>query len=166
LWLVALPLHHALPDVLILRDPREARRKCSLTPLRGVPGIRFVAYRRDRRVDAAGRVLLHPDGEVLSERDRGKAVLLVDCTWRHLPQLLGTLEGAPVRRRLPGLATAYPRSSKLGVDPAGGLASIEALYAALVYMGGEAFDLRSTYRWADEFLARNPSLAGSLARGT
>jgi hypothetical protein len=40
------------------------------------------------------------------------------------------------------------------------------LYAALVYMGGEAFDLRSTYRWADEFLARNPSLAGSLARGT
>jgi pre-rRNA-processing protein TSR3 len=151
-------------DVLILRDPREARRKCSLTPLRGLPGIRFVNFRRDRRVDAAGRILLHPDGDVLSEGDRDKAVLLVDCTWRHLPELLASIDGEPVRRRLPALATAYPRSSKLGVDPGGGLASIEALYAALVYTGREGFDLRSTYRWADEFLARNPSLALSAPR--
>ena len=43
-------------DVLILRDPRESTRKCSLTPLRGLPGIEFVTYAHDRRVDAAGRI--------------------------------------------------------------------------------------------------------------
>ena len=72
-------------DVLILRDPRESAKKCSLTPLRGRPGVRFVPFHPERTVDAAGRVLLHPDGDELREEDAGRGLLLVDCCWRRLP---------------------------------------------------------------------------------
>lgn len=151
-------------DVLILRDPRESPRKCSLTPLRGLAGIRFVAYRPGRRIDGVGRVLLHPESELLSERDRGKPLLLVDCAWRHLPELLACVDGEPVRRRLPALDTAYPRSSKVGEDPSTGLASVEALYAALALMGEERSELLAGYRWTDDFLAKNAAVLGAVRR--
>ena len=57
-------------DVLILRDPRESVKKCSLTPLRGTSGIRFVSYDPDRRVAAGRRILLHVDGEELSSAEK------------------------------------------------------------------------------------------------
>lgn len=145
-------------DVLILRDPRESAKKCSLTPLHGVPGVRFVVYRADRRVDAAGRVLLHPDGEELRAADRGAGLFVVDCAWRKVDQLLATVDGAPVRRRLPPFATAYPRKSKLFQDPDRGLASVEALYAALALLGRPSPELLVGYRWADDFLRLNPEL--------
>lgn len=145
-------------DVLILRDPRESPRKCSLTPLRGVPGVRFVAYRGDLRLDAAGRVLLHPDGEELGPSDRGSPLLLVDCSWRRLDRLLSVVGGEPAPRRLPELSTAYPRRSATFQDPARGLASIEALYAALALLGSVRPELLKGYRWAAEFLAGNPDL--------
>jgi len=146
-------------DVLILRDPRESPKKCSLTPLRGVHGIRFVPYASDRRVDAAGRVLLHPDGEEIGPADRGRGILLVDCAWRRLPALLASVDGEPARRRLPPFATAYPRKSRLFEDPERGLASVEALYAALALLGDPQPALLAAYPWAERFLAANPSLA-------
>lgn len=145
-------------DVLIVRDPRESLAKCSLTPLRGLPGIRFVSYDPDRRVEVGGRVLLHPDGEPIGPADRGQPLLLVDCAWRRLPTLLSTLDGPCVRRRLPPLATAYPRRSKTFEDPERGLASVEALYAALVLLGDRRPELLAGYRWASEFLALNPTI--------
>jgi pre-rRNA-processing protein TSR3 len=145
-------------DVLILRDPRESAKKCSLTPLRGTPGIRFVSHASDRRVDASGRILLHPDGDEISAADRGRGILLVDCAWRRLPELLAGVDGDPPRRRLPPLETAYPRRSLLFADPAGGLASVEALYAALAFLGEPHPELLEGYRWASEFLAGNPTL--------
>ena len=145
-------------DVLILRDPRESAKKCSLTPLRGRPGIRFVGFAPDRRLDATGRVLLHPEGEELGPGDRGRPLLLVDCSWRRLPVLLASVDGEPARRRLPPLATAYPRRSLLFQDPERGLASIEALYAALALLGQPRRGLLEGYRWAERFLAANPSL--------
>ena len=72
--------------VLILRDPRESAAKCSLSPLRGLPGLEFQSWRHDRRFDVGRRILLHPEGELLSERDRGPGLLLVDCAWRRVPQ--------------------------------------------------------------------------------
>ena len=69
-------------DVLILRDPREATKKCSLTPLRGTSGIQFVTYDGARRLDAGRRLYLTPEGEPLSEEDRGLPLLLIDCAWR------------------------------------------------------------------------------------
>ncbi len=152
-------------DVLILRDPRESTKKCSLTPLRGMSGVRFVGYEPDRRVDAGKRILLHPDGEEITSADRGKPLLLIDCAWRRLPQLLATVDGALEHRRLPNLITAYPRKSKQFEDPKQGLASIEALYAALVLLGEARPELLESYRWKDEFLGLNPSIrAGESTR--
>ena len=38
-------------DILIYREPpRESQRKCSLTPLRDRPNLRFVHYKRGRRL--------------------------------------------------------------------------------------------------------------------
>jgi len=145
-------------DVLILRDPRESTKKCSLTPLRGKPSIEFVRYDRERRVPVGERILLHPEGELLSEADRGRDLLLVDCAWRRVDSLLETVDGTLLRRRLPQLTTAYPRTSKVFQDPDAGLASVEALYAALSILGEERPELLDEYRWRDEFLRLNPGL--------
>ncbi|MFT7077507.1 MAG: pre-rRNA-processing protein TSR3 [Planctomycetota bacterium] len=143
-------------DVLIVRDPRESPKKCSLIPLRGTAGIEFVAYEGDRMVDATGRVLLDPEGELISEADRGLPLLVLDSSWRRLPKLAKTITGDPVRRRLPPLVTAYPRRSKGFEDPSEGLASVEALYAALLLLGATDIEyLLDDYLWKTEFLDRN-----------
>ncbi|MEZ6017215.1 MAG: DUF367 domain-containing protein [Planctomycetota bacterium] len=149
----------AAPEVLILRDPRESIKKCSLTPLRGLPGITFVDYSPERRIDAGGRVLLHTEGELLGPEDAGRGLFLIDCSWRRVASLERVVDGTPVRRRLPTLRTAYPRKSTTFEDPSEGLASIEAIYAALALMGRRRPDLLAAYRWADEFLRLNPNLA-------
>jgi ribosome biogenesis protein Tsr3 len=148
-------------DVLIVRDSRESTKKCSLTPLRDAAGLRFVTYHPERRVDAGRRIWLVPDGDLLSPADRGPGILLVDCAWRRVEQLRATIDGELIPRRLPPLASAYPRTSKLFVDPRCGLASVEALYAALCVLGDRRPELLASYRWRDEFLARNPALAAS-----
>ncbi len=146
------------PEILILRDPRESVRRCSLTPLRGSPGIRFVNWRPDRRLDAAGRVLLTPDGEELTRADAGGGLLLIDCSWRRVSTLRAAIDGEPRPRRLPPLVSAYPRRSRDFVDPAQGLASVEALFAALAILGRPRPALLEGYHWAQEFLAANPEL--------
>ena len=147
-------------DILILRDSRESPRKCSLTPLRGKPGIHFVNYHPERTHQAAGRILLHPDAPELraADADAGAGLLLVDCAWRRLPGLLRTVAGDPLPRSLPSLVTAYPRKSDIFSDPAVGLASIEALYAAVAILSGPTPELLDGYRWAEQFLASNPTL--------
>jgi pre-rRNA-processing protein TSR3 len=145
-------------DVLVLRDPRESAAKCSLTPLRGLPGIELVGWRHDRRYDVGRRILLHPEGPPLQASDRGPGLLLVDCAWRRVPQLLRSVDGDLLPRRLPPLRSAYPRRSKLFEDPHEGLASVEALYAALSILGETRPELLADYRWRDGFLAANPGL--------
>jgi len=145
-------------DILILRDPRESLLKCSLTPLRGLPGVRFVNYDHERRLPTGPRVLLHPDGAELSSADRGQDLLLIDCAWRRVPKLLATVDGELIHRRLPPLVTAYPRRSKTFEDPARGLASVEALYAACALLGEPRADFLAAYRWAAAFLDANPTL--------
>jgi pre-rRNA-processing protein TSR3 len=146
-------------DVLIVRDPRESTKKCSLTPLRGMSGIRFVSYDSDKRVDVGSRILLHKDGDELTARDAGRGLLLIDCAWRRVESVLATVDGDLVRRRLPALVTAYPRASKLFEDPSSGLASVEALYAALLLLGERRPELLARYHWRDRFLELNPQLA-------
>lgn len=142
-------------DILILRDSRESAKKCSLTPLRGMAGVRFVNYHLDRNIDAGGRVLLDPEGEELSSADAGRGLFLIDCSWRRVQSLRQTVLGEPVRRRLPALQTAYPRKSTTFEDPPAGLASVEALYAAAYLLWGPVPELLAQYRWADEFLELN-----------
>jgi len=145
-------------DILIVHDPREPANKCSLTPLRGMEGVRFVPVRAGQRVDAGRRIWLHPDGDELGPADRGIGLLLVDCTWRRLSKLSSCIDGELRRRRLPKLVTAYPRRSKLTPDPENGLASIEALYAATALLDGPRPELLASYHWAAAFLAANPEL--------
>ncbi len=145
-------------DVLVLRDPRESTRKCSLSPLRGMPGIRFASYRPDARIEVGGRILLHPEGPELSTADAGPGLLLLDCAWRRVGALMAVLDGEPTRRSLPPLVTAYPRRSKTFVDPERGLASVEALFAALAILGSPRPELLSAYPWAGDFLRLNPDL--------
>ena len=147
-------------DVFVLRDPRESVKKCSLTPVRGLEGLRVVDWKLERRYDVGRRLLLHPEGEELVPEDRelGLGLMLIDCAWRRVPQLRGSVDGELVARRLPPLVTAYPRVSKVFEDPGGGLASIEALYAACAILGDVRPELLDGYRWRDGFLSANPAL--------
>ena len=148
-------------DVLVLRDPKEALAKCSLTPLRGMGGIRFVDYHPERRLAAGRRLLLHAEGALLAREDQalvGDGLLLVDCSWRRVPKLLRTVDGELLPRRLPPLVTAYPRRSKNFADPDQGLASVEALAAALALLGRPRWELLNSYRWRDEFMELNRAL--------
>ena len=148
----------AAADVLVVRDPRESLAKCSLTPLRGLPGLRFVDYRPERRVEAGTRLLLHTDGPLLAPDEPVRDLLLLDCSWRRVPQLLRTVDGTLVPRRLEGWRTAYPRRSRTHPDPSAGLASVEALFAALAVLGQPRPELLEAYRWRADFLAANREL--------
>ena len=150
-----------LLDVLILRDPKESAKKCSLVPLRGSEGIEFVSFDAGRTLDGGGRVLLDPEGELIGPGDAGLPLLVLDSSWRRLPKLRATVVGELVARRLPPLRTAYPRRSKDFEDPSEGLASVEALYAALRLLGHQGIDyLLKDYRWADAFLEMNADVLG------
>ena len=78
---------------------------------------------------------------------------------RALGKLLATIDGDLTPRRLPPLRTAYPRSSR-HFDPDDGLASIEAVYAALRLTGHDGGDLLDRYRWKAEFLDLNADALG------
>ena len=147
------------PNVVIITHPKENLKKCSLQPLKDKQGFVFHSARNTFRFDATGYILLTVEAPVLSPEDAGRPLLLLDSTWRLLPKLESRLDGQPIRRRLPPeLVTAYPRQSKIAEDPLGGLASIEALYAALYLLGFPSPTLLDHYYWKDEFLRLNGSL--------
>jgi pre-rRNA-processing protein TSR3 len=123
------------PVTIIVRHPKENPRKCSVVPLKGY-------------------VRLAADGPELSVADRDQGILLLDASWRWADAMVAEFAHVPPRS-LHGVATAYPRVSKLGTDPDNGLASIEALYAAYHRLGRPTDGLLASYRWADEFLKRN-----------
>ena len=153
--------------VLVLRDPRESAAKCSLTPLRGRPDVAFVEWCGGATVfDAAGMTFLAVGGMPLSRADAGRAILLLDCSWKKVERMRRCLRGEPVPRSIPaGFVTAYPRKSKTFPDPSVGLASVEALYVASVILGEEDPTLLDGYRWAEEFLARNREALARLRGG-
>lgn len=138
----------------VIRHQKENIRKCSLRFLHGRPEMTFLRHRPGFRFDATGFTLLAVDAPPLSRADADRPLLLLDSTWRWLPQLLACLHGEPLPRSIPGgLATAYPRTSKLFEDPAAGLASIEALYVARAILGDDDPSLLDGYHWKDAFLA-------------
>jgi rRNA small subunit aminocarboxypropyltransferase len=143
------------PRDTILVHYKGRRSKCTLEPLRGRPGLRFIDFEPEARVSAEGHVVLAVDAPVISEADAGRPLMLLDATWRLLLALKRSLHGTFVCRSLPvDLGTAYPRRSKLEPDPEAGLASVEALYAAPVLLGHRDDTLLESYRWRDAFLDR------------
>ena len=142
--------------VVVLRDPKESARKCSLTPLRGREDVTFVEWSGGRTVEGEGKTLLHVEGEPLSRGDGGRDLLLLDASWKKVPRMLRAVRGAPVRRSIPeGIVTAYPRRSRTYPDPSAGLASVEALYVASVVLGAPDPTLLEGYLFGGAFLARN-----------
>ena len=175
------------PPILILQHYKENLRKCSLSHIRRLPGVEFRRLKIEGRIPQfpglRGLVLaVHApllsanDAEVF--RSNAEASLIVlDGTWAKVDALVRNIRaadreevvdetairdgrlGALWFRSLPSeLATAYPRKSKIFPDPETGLASIEALVAALEILDCPARDLLDGYRWGQEFLDKNPQL--------
>lgn len=101
-----------------------------------------------------GYVRLSAEGPALSAADAATGILLLDASWRHAEAMHRDFAVVPPRS-FSGFATAYPRVSKRGTDPANGLASIEALFLAYHILGRPTQGLLDHYRWAEEFLRRN-----------
>jgi pre-rRNA-processing protein TSR3 len=141
-----------MTPITIIRHPKERRSKCSLTPLEGRPDIDFHRAREGWNFDMSGFTVLTLGSPELSVRDAGRPLLLLDSTWRLLPQLEACLCGEGVRRTLPAVATAYPRVSKIAEDPHAGLASVEALYLAKLLLGERDDSLLDAYYWRENFL--------------
>ncbi|MBM3974454.1 MAG: hypothetical protein FJ301_10190 [Planctomycetes bacterium] len=139
----------------VIRHHKERIAKCSLRFLHERPEMTFLRERPGFTFDATGFLLLAVDAPPLSPADAGRPLLLLDSTWRWLPRLRACVTGAPIPRSIPaGIATAYPRASKVSDDPAGGLASIEALFLARAMLGDRDLLLLAGYHWRDDFLAR------------
>ena len=150
-------------EILLIRLRKEALKKCSLTPLRERHDLPIQWFHCDigDEIHVGAATLLHPDGDVLSPVDAQRPLLLVDSSWRDLPRMLKTVRGDFEKRSLPkNLRTAYPRKSKLFEDPETGLASIEALHAALTLLGKRDDSLLEGYYWASSWLQSNPELYG------
>lgn len=144
----------ARPVDTILRHPKERRSKCSVEPLRGRADLRIIDVTAGFRMDASAYILLEPEAPLLGVEDchGGRPFLLLDATWRLVAPLQRCIEGTPLRRSLPPVATAYPRNSKLFADPATGLATVEALYLARRIAGLPTDGLLDAYHWRDAFL--------------
>lgn len=155
----------------VLVDHRERPTKCTILPLAGHPDLIIVRSVAAGPLAAlTGGALLHPDGldlaEVAAARRAGGAQALaapvrvvsaIDCVWKHLPALLARLPSPlPPLVRIPaGFVTAYPRRNKQDLDPAAGLATIEAVFLAGAFFGDWNESLLSRYHFAAAFLAAN-----------
>ena len=138
---------------LVLRHYKERKSKCSLQPLVDRSDIAFVEWEPEASLELGPHLLLELDAPELSREDAGLPLLLLDSTWRYLAPMRASVTGPIIPRALPkSLQTAYPRKSKLNNDPGAGLASIEALYAALRILGRRDDSLLSDYHWREEFL--------------
>ena len=142
-------------QTVVIRHKKENFKKCSLTPLESRSEIRFLTA-PGINFNATGYILLAVNAPVLSAEDQG-SLLLLDATWRLLPQLEACIRGTPVYRSLPkDIITAYPRRTLDGSDPSNGLASVEALYMARLMMGDHDESLLDAYYWKNEFLDALP----------
>jgi rRNA small subunit aminocarboxypropyltransferase len=142
------------PISIIVRDPRENAKKCSVLPLKGRKDLEFHIFPVKEPLALAGYIRLAAEGPDLSSADRACGILLLDGSWRSAGKMHAAF-GAVPPRSLSGWKTAYPRVSKLGTDPTNGLASIEALFLAYHLLGRSTDGLLDHYHWADAFLKLN-----------
>lgn len=142
------------PETIIVVHPRERRSKCSVEPLRGRDDFIFWTYPEKGPQSLDNYVRLGIGGPLLSEADAEQGLLMLDGTWRLAEKMEKFYLDVPVRS-IPTWQTAYPRVSKNFADPQEGLATIEALFAALHALGRDTNGLLDQYHWADRFLELN-----------
>jgi len=143
------------PNALIIVRRGENRAKCTIQPLRGTPGLRFLAYPLAAAPDLSRHLLLAPGAPPLTAADAGRPLLLLDANWRHAPVMRRAIGPVEARAIPAGWRTAYPRRSKTGSDPDDGLATVEALFAAFCILGCRDDSLLRLYPWRDAFLDLN-----------
>ncbi len=136
----------------IVRHPDENLAKCTLEPLRLRTELSFFQFSASLEIEASDSIVLSVDAPIISSADAGRPLILLDGNWKHVPKLKSCLRGTPIYRSLPKVPTAYPRRNDEGLDPAEGLASVEALYLALKLLGNDDLSLLSQYHWRDSFL--------------
>jgi len=141
--------------VTVIRHPRENLKKCSLRHLHTHPNFEFFTAVDGFSFDATGYTVLEIDAPGMSPEDIGRPLLLLDSTWHLLPKIRAKIYGNFVSRSLPAsIISAYPRISKMHSDPSG-LATVEALYAALRAMGDIDCQIIKDYPFALSFLKLN-----------
>ena len=142
------------PPTVIVVHPREKRAKCSVEALRGRDDFSFFTFPNQVTLPLNNFVRLGMGGEELNETDGAAGLLVLDGTWKLAQKMEPFYEHVPVRT-LPDIKTAYPRTSKMFQDPIGGLATVEAVYAALRIMKRPLDGLLDHYYWKDTFLQMN-----------
>lgn len=147
-----------VPGVLIIVRRGEDPAKCTVRPLRGMPGLDFLPYPLRQKPDLSRHLLLAPDAAPLTAADAGRPLLLLDASWRHAARMRRTVEPVEARSIPAGWQTAYPRRSKIHADPGTGLATVEALFAALCVLGFRDDALLRFYPWRAAFLELNRGL--------
>jgi pre-rRNA-processing protein TSR3 len=141
-------------STIIIVHPRERRSKCSVESLRDQHDFLFCTFPDPVKVDLSNYVRLGIGGPLLSAADSHRGLLLLDGTWRLAARMEPFYAHVDVRS-LPPTQTAYPRKSSVYPDPNEGLATIEALYAALRILGRNRTSLLDHYHWKNEFLRLN-----------
>lgn len=148
-----------MPQIVVIRHPRENLKKCSLRGLESRENFAFFKAKDGFLFDATGYILLQNNAPEISEKDKGLPILLLDSTWALLPKVRNKIHGTPILRGLPSsVKTAYPRVSKSGNDPQNGLATVEALFAALSLSGQRDESILQNYVFKDTFLQLNKGL--------
>ncbi|MEW4487200.1 hypothetical protein AB1L42_03915 [Thalassoglobus sp. JC818] len=145
------------PPTIIVVHPKEKRSKCSVEPLRGTPGFEFWKFPVDRTEPMTGYYRLGIGGPQLTPEDRNSGLLVLDATWKLAGPMEEAFDDVPIRS-LNSWKTAYPRKSKLFEDPAEGLATIEAVFAAYSQLGRPTDGLLDSYYWGEKFLEINSDL--------
>lgn len=141
--------------VIVIRHPKENIKKCSLRFLHDKDGFEFHKANDNFSFDATGCILLEIDAPPITEDDKGKPILLLDSTWRLLPKIRNKVYGNYIARSIPpSVKTAYPRISKIFADP-DGLATVEALYAAMRMAGNPDVSVLKHYPFAKKFMQIN-----------
>lgn len=143
----------SLPTIIVVH-PRERRAKCSVEPLRDRADFLFFTFPQPVTADVSNYIQLGIGGPELSEDDVGRGLFLLDGTWRLAQRMAPFFDAIPVRT-LPTVQTAYPRKSRVFEDPEAGLATVEAVYAALRILGRATDGLLDHYHWKQQFLERN-----------
>ncbi len=145
-----------MPRKILIRHPKEKLSKCSLIPLKGRQDCEFFKATPNFSYDASDCIVLEIDAPEISSVDAGKPIVMLDSTWFLLPKLRAKLKGNFIARSLPShIKTAYPRVSKMHKDPDSGLATIEALYAALHFSNQADESILDGYPFKDDFLKAN-----------
>lgn len=144
----------SFPPTLIILHPNENRRKCTVRSLRHRADLDFRNWPIEDPFPLDDFVRLGIGGSPLGPADRDRGLLVLDGSWRHAARMERDFAHVPLRS-LPPWKTAYPRISKLFVDPKQGLATIEAIYVAYLLLGRDTTGLLDGYRWAQQFLDIN-----------